>query len=439
MAEQSNIIGSADNGMFGSKDFDLIALDLINSGGQTVPLKKIFVELQIFQDLYSSVMSGMILINDGNDVFSNFYFVGNEYLSIKLDKPGLKRPFERIFRVYKTSDRQPTTDSGQSYLLHFCSDELISSQQMLVSKSYKTAKIKDVVSDILTKELGVGADRIASLENTSGNFDFIIPNFRPFEAIQWASARAYDQKKFCYFFFENKEGFNLTSLQTLIKQKPYKKLKYEIKNSDRDPANNKDSIDNLDIITDFDMLTSISNGAFSSRLMAIDIFTQSYQYHDYNLTTAEAQQNLINKYKPVNSFKNSKNQNLFEANDSFFRTNLAINDTSSEKSNDIKYWLLPRAMHMVMLNHFKIRVTVPGDIELKAGDIVEYEFPMFESANSSGKKLDKMRTGKYLVASVNHKFSEDVFESILELVSDSFAEQVPGAKDGLNRLSKKGK
>ena len=64
---------------------------------------------------------------------------------------------------------------------------------------------------------------------------------------------------------------------------------------------------------------------------------------------------------------------------------------------------------------------------------------MFESANPSGKKLDKMRTGKYLVAAVNHKFSEDVFESILELVSDSFAEQVPGAKEGLNKLAKKGK
>jgi hypothetical protein len=43
------------------------------------------------------------------------------------------------------------------------------------------------------------------------------------------------------------------------------------------------------------------------------------------------------------------------------------------------------------------------------------------------------------VTAVNHKFSEDMFESIAELVSDSYAEQVPGAKEGLNRLSKKGK
>ncbi len=406
----ADAIGIGKDGVFGSKDFKLEQLELINSGGQTLNLKKIFVELQIFQDLYSSVMYGEILINDGNDVFSSFYLIGNEYLKVKIDKPGLNRPLTRLFRIFKASKREPTTDSGQRYLLHFCSDEMVSSQQILVSKSYKNSKIKQVVSDILINELSVEPERINKLEETSGSFDLIIPNYRPLEAIQWVTARGYDQNKFCYFFFENKQGFNLTSLQTLIKQKPYKTLKYELKNNERDPANNKDSIDNLDIVNDFDMLTSISNGAFSSRLMSIDIFTQGFNYINYDLAAAESRQNLINKFKPVNSFKNSKNQTLFQAGDSFFRTYLTINDTASEKSNDIKFWMLPRAMHMVLLNHFKIRVTLPGDIELKVGDIVNYEFPLFESANKAGKKLDKKRSGKYLVTAINHKFSEDVFD-----------------------------
>jgi hypothetical protein len=428
-----------ESGMYGSKDYEIKSLELINSGGQSIDLRKIFMELQIFQDLYSSVMNGSILINDGNDVFGNFYFVGNEYLKVSIDKPGLNRPLERMFRVYKSSDRRPSNDSGQLYILHFCSDELVSSNQILVSKSYKSTKIRSVVADILLKELNVDESRIHKLEDTSGNFDFIIPNYRPFEAIQWVTARGYDMKKFCYFFFENKNGFNLTSLQTLIKQKPYKNLRYELKNVDRDPANNKDSIDSLEIMGDFDMLNSISNGSFASRMLAIDIFNQKFEYNEYDLNVAEGQGNLINKYKPVNSFKNSKSETLFQAKNSFFRTYLQVGDTATEKSSDIKNWLLPRAMHMIMLNHFRIRIVIPGDIELKAGDIVTYEFPMFDAANKAGKKLDKRRTGKYLVASVNHKFSEDVFESIVELVSDSFSEAVPGAKEGLNKLTKKGR
>jgi len=427
------------NGVYNSKDYEIKKLELINSGGQTIDLRNIFVEMQIFQDIYSSVMNGNMLINDGNDTFSNFYMCGNEYLQISIDKPGLNRPLERMFRVYKTTDRRPSSDSGQVYVLHFCSDELLSSESLVVSKAYKTTKIKDVVSDILLNELNVDPQRIASLENTSGSFDLIIPGYRPFEAIQWVTARGYDQKKFCYFFFENKNGFNLMSLQTMIKQKPYKKLKYELKNTQSDPALNKDSIDNFNIINDFDMITSISNGSFSSRLLSIDIFSQKFENIDYNLLMAETQGNLINKYKPVNSFKNSKNQTLFNSPYAFFRTYLSINDTASEKSNDIKYWMQPRAMHMSLLNHFRIQITIPGDIELKAGDIVEYEFPAFESAETGGKKLDKARTGKYLVASINHKFNGDTYESIVELVADSFSEAIPAAKDGLNKLTKKGK
>ena len=428
-----------DSGVYGSKDYKINSLELINSGGQTIDLRNIFVEMQIFQDLYASVMNGNIMINDGNDTFSAFYMCGNEYLKVSIDKPGLNRPLERLFRVYKTTDRRPSSDSGSVYVLHFCSDELLSSESLVISKAYKTTKIKDVVSDILLKELGVDPQRIAKLEDTSGSFDLIIPGYRPFEAIQWVTARGYDQKKFCYFFFENKNGFNLTSLQTLIKQKPYKTLRYELKNSDRDPALNKDSIDDFEIKNDFDMITSISNGSFSSRLLSIDIFSQKFETFDYSLLTAEGQGNLINKFKPVNSFKNSKDQTLFNSPYAFFRTYLSINDTVSEKSNDVKFWMQPRAMHMTLLNHFKIRIVIPGDIELKAGDIIEYEFPKFESAASGGKSLDKARTGKYLVASVNHKFGGDTFESIVELVSDSFSEAIPAAKDGLNKLTKKGK
>jgi hypothetical protein len=430
----------AENGIYNSKDYEIKELELINSGGQTIDLRGIFLEMQIFQDLYSSVMSGTIMINDGNDTFKYFYLCGNEYLKISVDKPGLNRPLKRLFRIYKASDRRPSSDSGQIYILHFCSDELISSESLRVSKAYKSAKIRDIVFDVLTNELSVDSERIANLEQTSGSFDLVVPGYRPLEAIQWVTARGYDQKKFCYFFFENKNGFNLTSLQTLIKQKPYKTLKYELKNTENlDPALNKDSIDNFVILNDFDMITSISNGSFSSRLLSIDLFSQQFENIDYSLLVAESQENLINKYKPVNSLRNSKNQTLFNSPYSFFRTYLSVNNTSSEKSNDVKFWMQPRAMHMTLLNHFRIQITIPGDIELKAGDIVNYEFPAFESANESGKKLDKARSGKYLVASINHKFDGDTFESIVELVSDSFSEAIPAAKDGLNKLTKKGK
>jgi len=429
------------NGPVSSKQSSIQKLNLINSGGQSINLAEIYVQLQIYQDIFAQCMSGKLLVVDSKETFTNFYLCGNEYLHVVLDKPGLNRPFERIFRVYKVADRKATSNSGQMYDVYFCSDEFISSNSMLVSKSYKSTKIKDVVLDILSKELKVESNRIAKLEDTQGNFDFIIPAYRPFEAIQWATARGYAQDKFCYMFFENKDGFQLTSLQTMMKQKPYKKIKYEVKLSDSDPSLNKDSMDDFEIINDFDMITSMTNGSFASRLLTIDLFSQKHETLDYSLEVAEAKKNLLNKFKPVNSFKNSKDQTLFTAYNSFFRTYLTINDTKSEKSNDIKFWLLPRALHMSLLNHFRIKVTLPGDTEMKAGDVVEVEFPLFEGKQSGGRSLNKKLSGKYIVSAVNYKIirEENSFECVAELATDSFSEPLPAAKDGLNKLAKKGK
>jgi hypothetical protein len=44
-----------------------------------------------------------------------------------------------------------------------------------------------------------------------------------------------------------------------------------------------------------------------------------------------------------------------------------------------------------------------------------------------------------LVASINHKFRSTSYECVAELVADSFSEAMPVAKDGLNKLTKKGK
>lgn len=428
-------------GPVSSKQSSIQKLDLINSGGQSINLSEIFVQLQIYQDIFAQCMSGKLLIVDAKELFSNFYLCGNEYLSLSIDKPGLNRPFERLFRVYKVADRKPASNSGQMYEIHFCSDEFISSNSILVSKAYKSAKIKDVILDILNKELKIEPNRIARLEDTQGNFDFIIPGYRPFEAIQWATARGYAQDKFCYMFFENKDGFQLTSLQTMMKQKPYKKIKYEVKQSESDPALNKDSIDDFEIINDFDMIASMTNGSFASRLLTVDLFTQKHETLNYNLEAAEAKKNLLNQYKPVNSFKNSKDETLFTAFNSFFRTYLTINDTKSEKSNDIKFWLLPRALHMSLMNHFRIKVTLPGDTEMKAGDVVEVEFPKFEGKQDGERALNKRLSGKYIVMSVNYKIirEENSFECVAELATDSFTEELPGAKDGLNKLSKKGR
>jgi hypothetical protein len=431
----------SDLGVVNSKDYDIKVLDLINSGGQTVDLRKIFIEMQIYQDIYASVMSGNIIINDGHDVFSNFYLCGNEYLQISIDKPTLDKPLEKIFRIYKTSNRAPSSDSGQVFILHFCSEEMIHSSSKLVSKGYKSQKTSDIIQDIIFKELNVDNSKIGIIEPTSGVYDLIVPGYRPIEAIQWVTSRSYDaSNKYCYFFYENRDGYNFRSYNSLIKQNPYKTLRYEIKTVDQDPAVNKDSIDKFTILNDFDIINSLTNGSFASRLLTIDLFDQSFESRDYSIQEVESAKNLLNEYKPINALKNSDNRSLLQSYDSYFLTYVKQTDNSPNRENQLNKWLMQRTLQMALMHNFKIKIVIPGDIFLKAGDIVEYEFPKFEAGSKEGKTLDEYRTGKYLVSSINHKFTngdQSNFESVLELVSDSVSKQIPAAKEGLNKVVKK--
>jgi hypothetical protein len=429
-------------GLTNSKDYEIKVLDLINSGGQVVDVRKIFMELQLFQDIYSSVMSGTIVIQDGHDIFSNFYFCGNEFIRISIDKPSLGKPIQKVFRIYKVGGRKPASDSGQIYSLFFCSEELIFSNQKRVSKSYKGLRTADIIRDILIKELQVDPTRIGALERTSGVYDLVVPGYRPFEVVQWAASRSYDASgKYCYFFYEDRDGFQFKSYNTMIKQKTIKDLKYEIKRVDQiDPALNKDSIDRVEIKHDFDILTTMANGGYASKLLSVDIFNQSFKYDNYSIDVAEGQKNLINEFKATNSLKNYDKIPITKAFDSYFLTNIAINDTSSEKSNDRDKWLMTRTLHMTAMHTFKLNILIPGDILLKAGDMVKYEFPKFESPDPSGKDPDEYRTGKYLVAAICHKFSggdKGDFESIVELVSDSVSKQIPSPKDGLDKVTRR--
>lgn len=428
-------------GVVFSKDYDIKALELINSGGQTIDLRKIFVELEIFQDIFSSVMSGSILVMDGHDIFTNFYLCGNEYLKVSIDKPTLGLPLEKTFRIYRADARSPSSDNGQTYILFFCSDELILSNSKLVSKAYTSKKTSQIVADILKNELKVDKTKIAVLEDTSGVYDYVVPNKRPLEAIQWAVSRSYDiTPKYNYFFYEDRNGFNFVSYNTMIKREVTKTLKYEKKVVDQDPANNRDSVDKFEINNDFDVLRSLSNGAFASKLLTIDVFNQQFNYYDYSVDVGEAQANLMNKYKPINSLKNRDNRPITSAYDSFFRTYVSTDNNATDKDNDVRKWMMQRALSMSLMHNFSIKVVLPGDILLKAGDMVKFEFPNFEGPDESGKKMNEFRSGKYLVSAVNHKFTGGEisrFETIVELVSDSVSKQIPQAKESLNKAVSK--
>lgn len=416
----------ADSGLYQTKDYEISALEIIFSSGRIVNINNLTVQFQLYQDIwYGSVMSGDILIDESLDLFTNETFYGNELIRLVIKKYG--DPIEKIFRIYKAV-RAPSErrTSAQSYVLYFCSEELFLSEATRISKAYKNKKVHEIVYDILTNYLKVSGKKTDKVELTSGTYDYIIPNYRPFEAIQWVISRAYnDEPRFSYFFYENLKGFSFASAQKLFKQEPKKKIRFDVSKTTNtnDIANNVDVVDKFDILNDFNVITTQSNGGFASKLLTVDLIKQKFKKETYSLSGKESI--LLNKNLPFNAVDGSAQTNLMKAYDSLYLTNVKYSQFTDQKDNNIEKWMMTRAMHLTMLNTFKLKLVIAGDINLSVGDIIHFDFPLMVAPTDAGKQFDPYRTCNYLVTSVNHKFRSDMFESVIEICTDSFGKALP--------------
>ena len=141
-------------------DFNLEEALLISPTGTTTDLLTdvVIIEMNIFEDMFKSSITGSIIVTDTNDIVSKVPIVGQEYLTLKISTPTLFQKKDIIdftdnpFAVHKISLRRELTSGGQTYELKFVSQEAIKNSQRKISKPYSERKgnVGDIVFDLLS-------------------------------------------------------------------------------------------------------------------------------------------------------------------------------------------------------------------------------------------------------------------------------------------------
>ena len=89
-------------------DYNLKTLNLVTTlkGNGVVNLMPFLLELNLFEDIYSSTISGEILVQDAMGLISSYMLNGTEFLQVQLQKTTQDSQFySRNFRVYKVGKR----------------------------------------------------------------------------------------------------------------------------------------------------------------------------------------------------------------------------------------------------------------------------------------------------------------------------------------------
>jgi hypothetical protein len=454
-----------------STDFNLKKLNLITSmvgDNGIINLMPLMVELDLYEDIYSSTISGEIVLSDALGLIPNYKLNGTEFIEVQLQKTENDQQYiSRNYRVYKISKRIVNSNNTfENYVINFCSEEFLLSEQYRISKSAKGKMIHETIIDVLTNYLKTKKNFY--WEPTKGVYDFILPNKKLFETINWLSTYAQPatgKPGADMLFFENGLGYFFNSLQTLYAQPVYQTYRYdpiniENTNPNTQGVNIQQQVTNamdFEVLNFFDTLKGIINGNFSNRVIGVDPLLRQITTTDFNYNTYFNQATTLNNFSVTNNYINRLNNTMYDSSPvtpvglvpgslRMSPTNVDIkkNPTIAQKSeminsvaNDImlEKYLPYRPAQLALANYTRIKITVPGDPMLYAGKTVTFNTfainptTFAQGGHNAKREYDTTYSGNYLISAVRHIVKNTTYITVMELSKDSAIGSYPAYND----------
>ena len=403
--------------------------------------KNIFVELSYHEDLFNNTVTGYVLVGDSMGFLESMKMLGNEFLRLTFSKDGETGITDKLLRLYKVDKRELQTNMNtESYCLYFCSEEVLLSEQYKISKSYKNQTISYMVRDILKNYLNVPDFSLSSpniFETTYGSYSFVIPTIKPFDAINWLCNYARpsaDKLGSDMLLYENKFGYNLRSIQSLINTTPYANYTYNPKNLSRtDLQLSIFDVLTYEILNSYDALKSISSGEFANQLISIDPLTRRKEISYFDYAYYQQNSQSLNGNPVTNNYTNRKGDQYNQTSKAVLKLvfsnfnqktveyikNQAPDSVSPDRYSET--YIPYRTAQLQLATHTRIKISVPGDSNLTVGMTINFSIPSINPINTDGhkKSLDDYYSGKYLITAVRHMITLNEYKTVLEIVKDS--------------------
>jgi hypothetical protein len=321
------------------------------------------------------------------------------------------------------------------------------SEQTKISKSYKGKEIDKVITDILVDKLKVKQEKIR-VERTNGINDFIVPRFKPFEAICWLSTYARPKGTgevgADMLFFETKDGFNFRSLQSMFKDDIYTTYKYQQQGiEDKTQSFQEKTISVLDyeFVKVYDMMNDVNSGTLANRLISLDTMSRTSKVTDFNYIKYKSQAKTLNPGSPTNTLKNrlgltnadSYNASFKVATSNAFQQNQPYIKQVVDgvaKNIAIETYVPNRTAQISLANYTVLKIKIPGDSGITVGRTINFNLLTLKPTTET-KNLDEFYSGKYLVTAVRHIIQPTAFQTVLEIAKDS----TPKPYTGINNDS----
>ena len=183
--------------------FELQCLD------QVINLAPYIMNMNIYEDMFGNFITADLMLNDSVNLPVHGPLVGQEYLDFQFATKSLGTIMAGYMPLTSIKKRYITKERQQIYMLHFVSMAGITNATMKISKSFRGVTISDMAETLLLDYFSEVEWEEILVEPTEGIHNIVIPNWTPFQALNWLTKRAVNQNGcanyLCYETMSSKE------------------------------------------------------------------------------------------------------------------------------------------------------------------------------------------------------------------------------------------
>lgn len=372
----------------------------VSSGRGSLDLAKAFVSASVYESIFTPGIVADINVLDQDDQLGQLKISGDETIEFSFSAPGGDSATYKL-ALHKLDDVKSSTGAQKSktYILKCVSEEALHSKTNHVQKSYNT-QIHEMVKDMHKTYMKSEKELIID-DETKGKQKIIIPSNNPYKAVDTVRRRSVssENKSSSYVFFETRDGgdqkFKFTTIEKMFEGSSVKTFQQ----SDAVGNDINSQVDNniiaYEVPKQLSSTDRIEVGG-KRRISQFNFRTHKYETKDTTPDTTSFKTGGTGSYDS-GDFKNKYTESAKIPPQSIIPV-----DTSARPKTGLPETAADQQAYIATLMQNAMKIRVPGDAKLKAGDLITANIPV-KSSTTENKENDKQLSGDFLITRMHHK------------------------------------
>ncbi len=415
-------------------------------GKRTVDISNSVAEMDYFENILEPSITMKLELFNVYSLYNELPIRGGEKVEMEFETASTAWEGDNTINlemyVYKISNLS-SEQQKEVFTLHLISKGYFLNETSRCLKKYEKITIGSHVEQILTDVLGVDKSR-QKLETTSNSFTFIGNNKKPFHTIQWLAPKSIPTSSGAkgssgdgptgqgkgtagFLFWENIDGYNFTSIDTLVsKQKSGKsadqgKIYPYVYTPVIDLAlgSNNFKIIKFQLEKNIDLRKALRVGMYQNYTYFYDIHSNVLSGYKYDMPKEVGDKTLAaDGISGVGEFDEKVSRVMFRMSD---QGTLDPHGLMTDSGRDDVDMAKSFARYNLLFTQ-ALNILIPCNTNLKVGDIIWCSFPRLKGGKST--EHDPQMSGHYLIRELRHHFEANKNTTSLKLMRDSYGEDL---------------